>query len=391
MKKISLLGSTGSIGKSTLEIVQSNPDLFQIVGLSAGNNIDLLETQINQFHPEAVAVANPQKANELRTRLKDKKIEVLEGIQGIQQIATLPSANIVVSGIVGGAGLLPTLAALKEGKDVALANKEVLVMAGALVREVLNSSKAKLLPVDSEHSALFQSLGNRPIKEVRKFILTASGGPFLNTPLSQLERVTPEEAIKHPRWKMGKKISVDSATMMNKGLEVIEARWLFDVGPKQIDIVIHPESIVHSLVEFIDGSILAQLGVTDMKIPIQYALTYPEIKKGSAGYLNLAEVGQLNFQKPDFEKFSVLKLAYQAAEVGGTTPCALNAANEVAVDAFLNKKIQFLDIPKVLDHAMQNHQNQTRYNLEEILELDKSIRNQSLEWIKEKGSPLFVN
>lgn len=204
----------------------------------------------------------------------------------------------------------------------------------------------------------------------------------MNTPLSQLTEVTPEEAIKHPRWKMGKKISVDSATMMNKGLEVIEARWLFDVGPKQIDIVIHPESIVHSLVEFIDGSILAQLGVTDMKIPIQYALTYPEIKKGSAGFLNLAEVGQLNFQKPDFEKFSVLKLAYQAAEVGGTTPCVLNAANEVAVEAFLNKEIQFLDIPKVLDHALQSHQNQTRYNLEEILELDKGIRNQSLEWIK---------
>lgn len=382
MKKIAILGSTGSIGKSTLEIVAARPEQFEVVGLSAATNIDVLEVQIQQFHPKAVAVLNKAKAQELRTRLSSKSTEVLEGMEGIEQIATLSEVETVVSGIVGAAGLLPALAALSANKNVALANKEVLVMGGALVRKLLNEKEGKLLPVDSEHAALFQALGNRPISEVRKMLLTASGGPFLKTPVDDLERVTPQQAINHPRWKMGPKISVDSATMMNKGLEVIEARWLFDVLPNQIEIVVHPESLVHSMVEFVDGSILAQLGVTDMKIPIQSALTYPELKEGCAGYLDLAEVGQLNFEKPDMIKFPILKLAFLAAEQGGTTPCVLNAANEVAVEAFLKEQIAFLDIIKVIEHALKEHSNKESYSLEEILNLDQEIRIKSNEFIE---------
>jgi len=375
MKQISILGSTGSIGESTLQIVSAHPDHFQVAGLSVAKNIDRLEKQIKEFQPQAVAVLDPNKAKELKSKLKGSSVKVLEGIEGIQQIAILTSVDTVVSGIVGAAGLLPTLSALKANKRVALANKEVLVMAGRLVQDLLKENpKAKLLPVDSEHSALFQALGSRPLEEVRKLILTASGGPFLNTPLSDLENVTPEQAIKHPRWSMGKKISVDSATMMNKGLEVIEAKWLFGVSSDQIEIVVHPESIVHSLVEFIDGSLLAQLGVTDMKIPIQQALTYPKLLKGSAGYLNLTEISKLHFLKPDFEKFSVLKLAYEAAKIGGTTPCVLNAANEVAVEAFLNGKIRFLDIVKIIEKTLENHANRPHFSLDEILEIDKHSR-----------------
>ncbi len=381
MKKIVVLGSTGSIGKSTLAIVSAWPEQFEVVGLSAANNIELLHEQIQQFRPKKVAVLEKAKAQALRSKL-GKGVEVLEGLEGIQAIATLGEVETVVSGIVGAAGLLPALAALNAGKNVALANKEVLVMAGALVRKSLDQKKGVLLPVDSEHAALFQALGVRPISEVRKMILTASGGPFLNTPLEKLEHVTPEQAVAHPRWKMGKKISVDSATMMNKGLEVIEARWLFGVAPRQIEIVVHPESLVHSIVEFVDGSMLAQLGVTDMKIPIQAALTYPQLKKGCAGYLDLTEVGALHFQKPDFEKFPILKYAFAAAEEGGTTPCVLNAANEVAVEAFLNRQIGFLDIAKVIEKALQQHENKKEYTLEEILELDQEIRVKSEEWIQ---------
>lgn len=374
MKKIALLGSTGSIGENTLKIVETFPDRFQVVGLTAGNNIDLLERQIAQFHPQAVAVADPARARELARRLSGKKVEVFSGVEGIKTVATLSSAEAVVSGIVGAAGLLPTLAALEAGKTVALANKEVLVMAGALVRDCLRRYKGRLIPVDSEHSALFQALGDRPICEVRRLILTASGGPFLHRSASSLGDVTPEEAVKHPRWNMGKKISVDSATMMNKGLEVIEARWLFDVEPDRIDIVIHPESIVHSLVEFVDGSILAQLGATDMKIPIQYALTYPEHQKGCSRVINLWEVGTLHFLKPDRQKFPVLDLAYRAAEAGGTAPCVLNAANETAVAAFLENKIKFPEIARLIEAALEKHRPRPRFTLEEILALDQEVR-----------------
>ncbi len=381
MKKIALLGSTGSIGQSTLEIVSANLDQYEVVGLTAASKIDLLEEQIKKFHPKSVAVLDVAKAKELRSRLQGESIEVLEGPLGIEHIATLSEVETVVSGIVGAAGLLPALAALKAGKDVALANKEVLVMGGALVRSILNEKKSHLLPVDSEHAALFQALGNRPINEVRKLILTASGGPFLKTSVSELETVTPKQAIAHPKWKMGPKISVDSATMMNKGLEVIEARWLFDVGAENIEIVIHPESLVHSMVEFVDGSILAQLGVTDMKIPIQAALTYPELKEGCAGYLDLTQIGALHFQKPDFNQFPVLKYAFEAALAGGTTPCVLNAANEVAVAAFLKEEIRFLDIVKVVGNALENHSNKQEYTLEEILHCDEEVRIQSKEFI----------
>ena len=378
MKKIALLGSTGSIGKNSLKIVEAFPNRFQVVGLTAATNIDLIEQQINQFHPKVVAVADPEKALQLKKRISPKKVEVLSGEEGIQAVATLAEADVVLCGIVGAAGLLPTLAAIKGGKQVALANKEVLVMAGALVKRELHSSKGKLIPVDSEHSALLQALGNRPISEVRRLVLTASGGPFLYTSREELEEVTPQQAIQHPRWNMGKKISVDSATMMNKGLEVIEARWLFDLPPKQIGIVIHPESIVHSLVEFVDGSILAQLGVTDMKIPIQYALTYPEHQKGCASFLNLEEIGRLTFFAPDRQKFPVLDLAYQVAEAGGTAPCVLNAANEVAVEAFLKGKIKFLDIVRLIRAALEKHEAKESYTLEEILELDKQVRQEVL-------------
>lgn len=382
MKKIVILGSTGSIGESTLQIAAAFPGQFQVVGLSAAGNIGRLKEQAEQFKPEAVAVADPKKAGELKPLLGAGSAEVLAGGEGIEQLATLASADVVVSGIVGAAGLLPTLAALKKGKRVALANKEVLVMAGALVRELLDSGKGELLPVDSEHSALFQALGDRPVEEVRRLILTASGGPFLHKKVDTLNTVTPEEAVNHPRWKMGPKISVDSATMMNKGLEVIEAKWLFGIPAGQIEIVVHPESIAHSFVEFVDGSMLAQLGVTDMKIPIQYALTYPEHTQGCAGYLDLAQIGRLNFLQPDFDKFSALKLAYQAAKAGGTAPCVLNAANEVAVDAFLQKKIGFLAIIDVLKQALDAHQSRSEYDLEEILELDCQVRKQAWDWIE---------
>lgn len=353
MKKISILGSTGSIGRSTLEIVNRFPGRFKIVGLTANSNVSLLESQINIFNPEVVAVSDESAGKRLKK--KNLPVEVLTGEKGLAEVAGNRRADMVVSAIVGSAGLMPTLAAIEAGIDVALACKECLVMAGSVIMAEAKKKKVRVIPVDSEHSAIFQCLGGREHKDVRKIILTASGGPFLRTSLSKLDSITPEEALKHPNWSMGRKITVDSATLMNKGLEMIEARWLFNLPAERIEVLLHPQSIVHSMVEFIDGSILAQMSVPDMKGPISYALSYPQRLGDVLPSLDLSKAGGLTFEEPDRRKFRCLSLAYDAIKTGGTMPAVMNAANEVAVEAFLNKKILFTDIPSVVSGTMTQH------------------------------------
>jgi 1-deoxy-D-xylulose-5-phosphate reductoisomerase len=381
MRTIALLGSTGSIGMSTLDLVRRFPDHFKVYGLVAGENLKRLASQIREFAPRCVAIKNEEDVPRLRKLLGNNRVEVLCGEQGAAAVSTAHGVDVVVAAIVGGAGLLPTLAAVRAGKEVALANKEALVMAGEIFVSTAKQKGVRLLPVDSEHSAIFQCLqGNRP-DEVDKLILTASGGPFLRTPLKFLHRVTVAQALKHPNWRMGRKITIDSATMMNKGLEVVEARWEFDMDAHRIDVVIHPQSVVHSMVRYQDGSIIAQLGVPDMRIPIAYALTYPHRLKGGWEPLELTQQGELSFLPVDSKRFPALQLAYAALKEGGTMSAVLNAANEVAVTAFLERKIGFRDIHRIIDNTMQGHVPKRAKQVDEVLEVDR--------WAREKASSLI--
>ena len=370
MKSIAILGSTGSIGVSTLEVIKNFPERYRVVALSAGHNIALLQQQIETFRPQVVSVASADDCDRLSLSLKEYPIEVCCGIEGMIRCATVDTADMVVAAVVGAAGLVPTLAAIKAGKDIALANKETLVTAGSLVMAEVARQKVKLIPVDSEHSAIYQALSGQRRNDVRRLLLTASGGPFRNTPLQQFSTITPADALAHPNWNMGQKISIDSATMMNKGLEVIEARWLFDFPAEMIDVHIHPESIVHSLVEYRDGAVLAQLGIPDMKTPIAYALSWPERLPLNQPPLDLCEIGRLSFSQPDLERFPCLKLAYAALAQGGTAPAVMNAANEIAVAAFLRKRLNFLGIPRVIEQTMQHHHGGELTNVEQALHAD---------------------
>jgi 1-deoxy-D-xylulose-5-phosphate reductoisomerase len=370
MKKLTILGSTGSIGVSTLEIVAAHPDKFEIVALTAGNNLDLLKRQIEKFSPQVVAVVTAESAKKLNGMLNGKKPEILCGIPGMIKVASATDATMVVAAIVGSAGLVPAVAAIKAGKDIALANKETLVAAGRLVMDLVEQHGVKLYPVDSEHSAVFQSLQGHKGENVERIILTASGGPFLNYPLEKLSHVSVSDALSHPNWSMGQKITIDSATMMNKGLEIIEARWLFDMTPDRIDVVIHPQSIIHSMVEYIDGCVMAQLGVPDMKAPIAYALTYPERARTGVKPLDLTEISTLSFFKPDLTRFPALKLAYRSLQDGESMPAVMNAANEVAVEAFLSGKIKFTDIVTIIEKTMNLHKPHCLDSLDEVLSLD---------------------
>jgi 1-deoxy-D-xylulose-5-phosphate reductoisomerase len=375
-KGIAILGSTGSIGRSTLEVIDRHPERFQVVALAGGSNVARLAEQVLQFRPLLVSAATEQGVADLRRAVKGKvHVDVLCGAEGLGAVATYSEAQMVVSSLVGAVGLVPTLAAIKAGKDIALANKEVLVMAGRVVMQQARANGVHILPVDSEHSAVFQSLEGHRKGDVRRIILTASGGAFLELPRERLEQVTPNEALTHPNWKMGKKITVDSASLMNKGLEVIEARWLFDVPPSKIDVLIHPQSIVHSMVEYIDGSVIAQFGVPDMQTPISYALAYPERLKTGLPYLNLCESGPLTFLEPDREQFPALELAYEALRQGGAMPAVLNGANEEAVGAFLRGEIRFTRIVDTVREVMNRFQTGTTGEaLEAILQVDKEAR-----------------
>lgn len=375
---ISLLGSTGSIGTNVLDVVRQYPGKFRIVGLAAGNNVALLRDQVEAFHPQLVSVATLAGAKKLLEMLGPKwKDKIVHGRDGAIAVATLTQATTVVSAIVGAAGLLPTLSAIEAGKHIGLANKETLVMAGDLVMSAARRNKVNVLPIDSEHNAIFQALAAGQRQDVNKIILTASGGPFREKSMEELWHVSPEQALAHPNWEMGRKISVDSATLMNKGLEVIEARWLFDIKVEDIEVVIHPQSIVHSMVEFIDGSVISQMGVTDMRIPIAYALSYPDRIRINLPRLNLVKAQDLSFHAPDFKRFPALKLAYQACRRGGTMPAALNAANEIAVDAFLDGKIRFPEIALVVAETLERHTPKELNNVETVLQADLSARMQA--------------
>ena len=385
MKHIAILGSTGSIGKNALNVVETHDQDFKVVALAANKDVDTLENQIRQFQPQLVALNDYAAATRLRERLQDiNTTEILCGIEGIQAVATIQDADQVLDGMGGSAGLLPTLAAINAGKDIAFVNKEVMVMCGPLVMEAVKKNGVNLIPIDGEMSAIFQCLEGARDKQsdIHRLLLTASGGPFRDTPKEQLFTVTPKQALRHPNWDMGAKITIDSATMMNKGLEVIEARWLFDIEIEKIEIVVHRESIVHSMVEWTDGSTLAHLGPTDMRIMIQYALSYPNRLPTPVPRLDLCESGTLHFEPVDKEKFPCLTLAYTAAEVGGTLPVVLSSADEIVVDAFLKEQIGFMDIPSILERIMNKHEVRKNPSLEEILEVDKWAKSTARTLIK---------
>jgi 1-deoxy-D-xylulose-5-phosphate reductoisomerase len=371
MKHLTILGSTGSIGVSTLEIVSAHPDRFRVTALTAGRNLELFSAQIRQFAPRIAAVALPEDVPRLRELCTGLKVEITGGVEGLIAAATADETDMVVAAIVGAAGLVPTAAAIRAGKDVALANKETLVTAGHLFMDLVAQHKVRLFPVDSEHSAVFQSIEGHRSDDIEKIILTASGGPFRETPLERLRFVTVQDALNHPNWSMGKKITIDSATMMNKGLEVIEARWLFDVPLEKIDVNIHPQSIIHSMVEYIDGCVIAQLGTPDMKAPIAYALSYPGRVASGVKPLDLTAVSGLTFFRPDQEKFRCLALAYRSLADGESMPAVMNAANEIAVDAFLEGKITFLQIPEVIERTMDAHTAGALTCIEEVLLADR--------------------
>uniref|UniRef100_UPI004056E874 1-deoxy-D-xylulose-5-phosphate reductoisomerase n=1 Tax=Candidatus Electronema sp. TaxID=2698783 RepID=UPI004056E874 len=375
MKTLALLGSTGSIGKNVLNVVRAFPDRFCIAGLAAGKNIAELAAQVLEFQPERISVADEETATRLAELLPaEYRQKIFCGEEGNIQVATVPAAQMVITAVVGAAGLLPTLAAIEAGKDIGLANKETLVMAGRIVMQAVREHKVSLLPIDSEHSAIFQALEAGRRDDVAMLILTASGGPFRTFSPEQLAHVTPAQALAHPNWSMGRKISIDSATLMNKGVEVIEARWLFDIPAEKIRVVVHPESIVHSLVEYIDGSVMAQLGIPDMRIPIAYALSYPERLNLGLSRLSLSACGCLNFEKPDYERFPALGLAFAALQEGGVKPAMLNAANEVAVAAFLEQKIGFIDIAKVVETVLAQFAAGDDLDLAAILAADTEAR-----------------
>ena len=370
MKTISILGSTGSIGTQTLEIVRANNDI-KIAALAAGSNIALLEEQIREFSPKLVCVFDEKKAKELEILVKDKDVKVVSGMEGLIEAATISDAEIVVTAFVGMIGIKPTIEAIKSGKDIALANKETLVTAGHIIMPLAAECGIKILPVDSEHSAIFQSLNGEDAKKIDKILLTASGGPFRGMTKDEMRDIRVEDALKHPNWSMGRKITIDSATMVNKGLEVIEAKWLFDVNPDKIQVVVQPQSIIHSMVQFVDGGIIAQLGTPDMKLPIQYALYYPKRRFLGGKRLDFADIGSITFMNPDMENFRGLKLAYKALESGGSLPTAFNAANELAVSKFLNREIRFLEIPEIIEYAMDNHKVIKSPTVDDILNTEK--------------------
>jgi 1-deoxy-D-xylulose-5-phosphate reductoisomerase len=372
MKKVVLLGSTGSIGTSTVKVVEDLRDRLQLVGLAAGNNVDLVIQQAREHKPEAVFIQRPEKVPVLKEALPHTRI--VTGDEGLLELATLPSADIVLIAIVGTAGLKPALAAIRAGKDIAVASKEILVMAGEIVMTEARKYGVKVLAVDSEHSAIFQCLDQKPCASVRKLLLTASGGPFRKTPKPEFAEITVAQALKHPSWVMGRKITIDSATLFNKGLEMIEARWLFDIEMARVGVVVHPQSVIHSMVEFVDGSIIAQLSTPDMCLPIQYALTYPDRVESSRVQTDFPKIGSLTFEEPDLDRFPALDLARDAGTVGGTLPAVLNAANELAVEAFCSERIRFHEITETVAKTMQSHSVVTNPTLDQILEADAWAR-----------------
>ncbi|PYS19427.1 MAG: 1-deoxy-D-xylulose-5-phosphate reductoisomerase [Acidobacteria bacterium] len=384
MKRLTLIGSTGSIGQNTLRVVEHLSHRFQIFALAANSAARQLAEQAAEFHPAVVAIGDAGRVDEFRQRCRELKVsipEIVTGESGLRKITSAADVDIVVSAAVGAAGIQPTYTAVASGKTVALANKEAMVIAGELLRKTAASTGARIIPVDSEHSALDQCLRSGQRAEVRRLILTASGGPFRDTPHERFSSITPEEALKHPTWKMGKRITVDSATLMNKGLEVIEARWLFDIPAEKIDIMVHPQSVMHSMVEFVDGSVVGQLGTADMRQPIQYALTYPERLSSPVPPLDWNLVSRLDFMQPDRRKFPCISLAYRAIEAGGTAPAVLNAADEIAVEAFLNRKISFSDIPKLIAGTLEAHKPNKADRLETIIEADTWARKYALQWL----------
>ncbi len=383
MKNISILGSTGSIGTSTIKVIKTNPDRYRIVGLSAGNNIALIRQQIEEFRPVAVAVSQSDQAKFLRSSLSDEiKTRIYWGEEGYKQIAVLDEADIVVSAMSGAAGLIPTYEAILKEKDIALANKETMVMAGAIIMGLAEQKGISILPVDSEHSAVFQCMQGHNRGDLKRIILTASGGPFRDFTLSQLENITPAMALKHPNWEMGKKITIDSATLMNKGLEIIEAKWLFNLSLSQIDVLVHPESIIHSMVEYNDGSVIAQMGVPDMITPISYALSYPEHIKTDLPRLRLETIKGLHFYEPDPGKFRCLTLAVDALKAGESMPAVMNGANEIAVASFLKEEITFLQIPTIIERTMGEHSLIKVDSIETVKEADAWARAKALDMIR---------
>jgi 1-deoxy-D-xylulose-5-phosphate reductoisomerase len=376
MKKVTILGVTGSIGTQTLDVIRKESEKFGIVGISANTNYEKIIPIIEEFKPKYVAMMDEEASLILKKYCKEKKYstEILQGLEGLNYISTLPEVNIVVTSVVGMIGLVPTIKAINAGKDIALANKETLVAAGKLVMDAAKKNHVNILPVDSEHGAIFQCLQGNRLETVNKIILTASGGPFRGKNKQQLVEIKPEEALKHPKWNMGKKISIDSSTLMNKGLEVIEAHWLFGVDYEDIQVVVHPQSIIHSMVEYVDGSVIAQLSSTDMRLPIQYAINYPERNNTVINKLDFYNMGNLTFEKPDMDTFKCLKLAYEAGKMGGNMPAIMNAANEIAVELFLDYKIKYLEIEDIIEKCMSKFEHHINPNLEEILEIDLKVR-----------------
>lgn len=390
IRYLTILGSTGSIGENTLDVVARHPDRFRAIALTANCNVEKMLAQCKQFHPVYAVMLNAHSAQQLADKLRAEKLEitVLSGVESLEKVASLPEIDTVMAAIVGAAGIRPTLAAACAGKHILLANKETLVMAGRIFMDTIKQCQATLLPIDSEHNAIFQSLpqhynGNLAESGVRRILLTASGGPFRKADLKTLATVTPEQACAHPNWVMGRKISVDSATMMNKGLEVIEAHWLFNIAPEKIQVVVHPQSVIHSMVEYIDGSVLAQLGNPDMRTPIAHALGYPDRMESGVQSMDIFKIAQLNFEAPDFERFPCLKLAYEALTSGGNMPAVLNAANEVAVEVFLAGKIPFTTIPTLIRHVMQSIDRREVTCLEDVLAADSLARNTARKWLDE--------
>jgi len=380
MKKISLLGSTGSIGVNTLDVVERNPESFQVLAMSAGSNVDLFAEQVRKFKPKVASLFDTTKIAILKERVADLDVEIIPGEEGSITVATLPEADVVVSGVVGSAGLVPTIEALKAGKNLALANKETLVIAGELVLREAEKTNSQIIPIDSEHSAIFQALNGEKKERIKKIILTASGGPFRTFSLDQMETVTVKDALNHPNWDMGAKITIDSSTMMNKGLEYIEAKWLFGIDTP-VEIIVHAQSIIHSMIEFVDTSIMAQLGIPDMRVPIAYALTYPDRFECDLPSLDLASMGDLTFEAPDFVRFPCLQLAIDAMEMGQTMPAILNAANEIAVQAFLDELIPYKDIAEIIRMVMHNHNPSPLNDLQDVLNADKWAREETTKLI----------
>ena len=371
MKTIAVLGSTGSIGTQTLEVARANGDL-KIAALAAGHNVKILEKQIREFSPRVVAVWEEAAAKELKTAVSDLDVKIVTGMDGLIEISTLPEVEVLVTAIVGMIGIRPTVEAIKAGKDIALANKETLVTAGHIIMPLAKEHNVRILPVDSEHSAIFQSLNGEHHEQIDKLLITASGGPFRGKKRADLEKVKVEDALKHPNWAMGQKITIDSATLVNKGLEVMEAKWLFQVDLDQIEVVVQPQSVIHSMVQFVDGAVMAQLGTPDMKLPIQYALYYPERRYLTGDRLDFAKLGQITFEKPDMETFQGLPLALQASRTGGSMPTVFNAANERAVSKFLHREIGFTDIYQIIIESMEHHKVQQQPTVEDILDTEKA-------------------